>query len=205
MAAVLGGLWMVLRLPWALRLLGLPLLLPVLLWQPARPLEGQFDLLAADVGQGNAVLLRTATHSLLYDTGPRYSLDSDAGDRVLVPLLRAQGERLDLIMLSHRDSDHTGGAAAVRAQQPQARLVGSVAGDAALQVLGEISPCVAGQQWTWDGVQFELLHHLAVDTVAHFLQPTDQQRVELLAGRGASRRVRGRRDWRVRHRIARRR
>lgn len=157
-AAVLGGLWMVLRLPWALRLLGLPLLLPVLLWQPARPLEGQFDLLAADVGQGNAVLLRTATHSLLYDTGPRYSLDSDAGDRVLVPLLRAQGERLDLIMLSHRDSDHTGGAAAVRAQQPQARLVGSVAGDAALQVLGEISPCVAGQQWTWDGVQFELLH-----------------------------------------------
>ena len=157
-AAVLGGLWMVLRLPWALRLLGLPLLLPVLLWQPARPAAGQFDLLAADVGQGNAVLLRTATHSLLYDTGPRYSLESDAGDRVLVPLLRAQGERLDMLMLSHRDSDHTGGAAAVLAQQPQARLAGSIAGDAALQALGEASPCVAGQQWTWDGVQFELLH-----------------------------------------------
>jgi competence protein ComEC len=35
------------------------------------------------------VLVRTATHSLLYDTGPRYSLESDAGHRVLVPLLRA--------------------------------------------------------------------------------------------------------------------
>ena len=119
-AAVTGGVLLALRLPWGVRALGLALLLPALWWQPARPQPGQFELLAADVGQGQAVLVRTARHALLYDAGPRYHQDSDAGERVLVPLLRALGERLDLLVLSHRDTDHTGGAAAVLAQQPQA-------------------------------------------------------------------------------------
>ena len=159
-AGVLGGVLLALRLPWPVRALGVPLLVPVLLWQAPRPAPGQFELLAADVGQGNAVLVRTATHSLLYDTGPRFGPDSDAGGRVLVPLLRALGERLDMLMLSHRDSDHTGGAAAVLAQQPQAVLTGSIAGDEALRALGRAVPCLAGQRWHWDGVDFELLHPL---------------------------------------------
>jgi competence protein ComEC len=86
---------------------------------------------------------------------------SDAGARVLVPLLRALGERVDVLMLSHRDSDHTGGAFAVLAQQPQARLTGSIAGDPTLQALGPAAPCLAGQRWQWDGVDFELLHPLS--------------------------------------------
>ena len=157
---VAGGALLALRLPWPVRALGVPLLVPVLLWQAPRPASGQFELLAADVGQGNAVLVRTATHSLLYDTGPRFGPDSDAGGRVLVPLLRAWGERLDMLMLSHRDSDHTGGAAAVLAQQPQAMLTGSIAGDEALRALGPAAPCLAGQRWHWDGVDFEVLHPL---------------------------------------------
>ena len=159
-AGVAGGVLLAMRLPWQVRALGLPLLLPVLLWQDARPVPGRFELLAADVGQGNAVLVRTATHTLLYDAGPRYSRVSDAGARVLVPLLRALGERVDVLMLSHRDSDHTGGAFAVLAQQPQARLTGSIAGDPTLQALGPAAPCLAGQRWQWDGVDFELLHPL---------------------------------------------
>ena len=67
----------------------MPLLLPVLLWQVERPELGQFELLAADIGQGNAVLVRTAGHALVYDAGPRFSSENDAGQRVLVPLLRA--------------------------------------------------------------------------------------------------------------------
>ena len=165
LAGVAGGVLLALRLPWQVRVLGLPLLLPVLLWQDVRPVPGRFELLAADVGQGNAVLVRTATHTLLYDAGPRYSRVSDAGARVLVPLLRALGERVDVLMLSHRDSDHTGGAAAVLAQQPQAWLTGSIAGDLALQALGPVAPCLAGQRWHWDGVDFELLHPQP-DTVA---------------------------------------
>ena len=165
-AAVAGGALLALRLPWALRLLGLPLLLPALWWQAPRPPPGQFELLAADVGQGQAVLVRTARHALLYDAGPRYHQDSDAGQRVLVPLLRALGERLDLLLLSHGDSDHTGGAAAVLAQQPQAELLASMEAGHPLQALRRARPCVAGQGWHWDGVRFELLH-----PPQHLLQP----------------------------------
>ncbi len=157
-AAVAGGLMLALPWPWQLRVLGLPLLAPLLLWQPARPAPGQFDLLAADVGQGNAVLLRTATHSLVYDAGPRYSLDSDAGDRVLLPLLRALGERVDTVVLSHRDSDHTGGAAALLAGQPQAAVLSSLEDGHPLRTVRPVLRCLAGQHWDWDGVRFEVLH-----------------------------------------------
>jgi competence protein ComEC len=119
-AGVTGGVLLAARLPWGVRALGLPLLLPVLLWQAPRPAPGEFELLAADVGQGNAVLVRTAGHALVYDAGPRFSAESDAGHRVLVPLLRALDERVDTLVLSHRDTDHTGGARAVLAMQPQA-------------------------------------------------------------------------------------
>lgn len=157
-AGLLGGLLLAMRLPPGVRVLGVPLLLPVLLWQPPRPAAGEFELLAADIGQGNAVIVRTASHTLVYDAGPRYSRDSDAGHRVLVPLLRALGERVDTLVLSHRDSDHTGGAAAVLAQQPQATLLASIEPTHELQALRPATRCEAGQRWEWDGVAFEVLH-----------------------------------------------
>jgi competence protein ComEC len=169
---VAGGALLAMPLPRSMRALGLPLLLPVLLWQMPRPAAGEFELLAADIGQGSAVLVRTATHSLLFDAGPRYSLESDAGHRVLVPLLRALGERLDMLVLSHRDIDHTGGAPAVLAMQPQAVLLSSIEATHPLRAqrpgeAGEV--CEAGRQWgqwDWDGVHFEVLHPLASDYTA---------------------------------------
>jgi competence protein ComEC len=162
-AGVAGGGLLATRLPWGWRALGFPLLLPVLLWQPVHVPHGHFDLLAADIGQGNAVLVRTASHSLLYDAGPKFSRESDAGHRVLVPLLRALGERLDVLMISHRDIDHIGGAAAVLAMQPDARLLSSIEATHPLQALRKASRCVAGQRWEWDGVAFEVLHPAAAD------------------------------------------
>ncbi len=164
LAAVAGGVLLVLRLPWALRLQGLVLLWPALSYAPPRPPPGEFELLAADVGQGSAVLLRTAGHSLLYDAGPAYFGGGDAGERVLVPLLRQLGERLDLLLVSHQDGDHAGGAEAVLASQPQAAFMSSYwppagsrsAGRAGLPGLG--TRCTAGQRWQWDGVDFELMH-----------------------------------------------
>jgi competence protein ComEC len=162
-AGVLGGVLLVAQLPPRVRAMGLPLLLPVLLWQAPLPPMGEFDLLAADIGQGNAVLVRTASHALLYDAGPRYSLESDAGHRVLLPLLQALHTRLDMLVLSHRDTDHVGGAAAVLTMQPQATLLSSIATDDRLQSLRPAERCVAGQRWEWDGVQFSVLHPQAAD------------------------------------------
>lgn len=163
--ALPGAVVLVLKAPLSWKLLGLPLLWPVLFWQAPRPAQGTFELLAADVGQGNAVLVRTALHSLLYDAGPRYSSESDAGHRVLVPLLAQSAERLDVLMLSHRDSDHTGGAAAVLSMQPQAALWSSLENEHALHRLRPgWTRCQAGQSWVWDGVLFEILHPPAQST-----------------------------------------
>ena len=161
---LLGAVLGVLPVPWRVRVLALPLLLP-LVWPPvARPAPGSFELLAADIGQGTAVLVRTRHHLLVYDTGPQYSRDSDAGQRVLLPLLRARGEpRIDLLMLSHRDSDHVGGAASLLAGLPVLALQSSLEpGHALLTQAGQRAVphrrCDAGQHWQWDGVQFDLLH-----------------------------------------------
>jgi competence protein ComEC len=160
---VVGGVMLAMDWPWHWRLAGVPLLLPVLLWQVPLPPEGHFEMLAADIGQGNAVLVRTAHHVLLYDAGPMYSQESDAGHRVLVPLLKAMDARLDTLVLSHRDTDHTGGAFAVLTMQPGANLLSSVGVQHALNAVRPVQPCVAGQRWQWDGVDFEVLHPQADD------------------------------------------
>jgi competence protein ComEC len=169
--ALLGGVLLVLRLPWRWRAWAVPLCLPALLWQSPRPAPGAFELVAADIGQGNAVLVRTATHALLYDAGPRYSPDSDAGARVLVPMLRHAGERLDRVVISHRDSDHAGGAAAVLTASPGARLLASLEPEHPLWAMAPGEPCEAGQRWVWDDVRFEVLHPPAVGVGAGALKP----------------------------------
>lgn len=170
--ALLGGVLAVAPLPWRLRGCGVLMLLP-LLWPPVqRPAPGQFELLVADVGQGGAVLVRTARHLLVYDTGPPYGpasggadeAVSNAGERVLLPLLRARGERrIDLLMLSHSHADHVGGAAALLQALPVAAVSASLApGHPVLRPLPArgvpVQRCAAGQRWHWDGVAFEVLH-----------------------------------------------
>ncbi len=163
LAGLAGGGLLVMRLPPALRALGLPLLWPMLVWQPPRPVQGQFELVAADIGQGTAVIVRTATRSLLYDTGPRQGSDSDAGQRVLLPLLRALGDRPDRVVVSHRDTDHIGGAASVMAQHADAGLFSSIEHGHPLAVQHRHTRCLAGQRWPLDGVAFEFLHPRAAD------------------------------------------
>ena len=135
------------------RWLGSLLLLPALLWQAPRPPAGEAWVDVLDVGQGLAVAVRTATHNLLYDAGPRYSAEADAGQRVVAPFLRAAGiGRLDALLISHSDTDHAGGLASIQASLPVARLLSS----APAAFGGEA--CASGQHWTWDGVRFSLLH-----------------------------------------------
>ncbi|WP_051303659.1 ComEC/Rec2 family competence protein [Comamonas composti] len=160
LVAIAGGLALVAPWPRTWRLWGLVLCLPALWWPLARPRLGEFELLAVDIGQGNAVLVRTAAHDLLYDAGPSHGAQSNAGERVILPLLQSLGVRLDALWLSHRDSDHTGAALALHASQPAAQVWGSdsVIGEPALAGLAPVRRCEAGQRWQWDGVEFEVLH-----------------------------------------------
>lgn len=160
--------------PWRLKLLLGPLLLPLAwlppAWRVLPPPAHGFQVVAADVGQGSAVLVRTARHALLFDAGPAMGREHDAGERVVLPLLRALGvAQLDTLMLSHEDADHAGGARAVLGGVPVMTLHHSLpAGHPLLTPSREASgprpearPCEAGQVWTWDGVRFEVLHPFA--------------------------------------------
>lgn len=155
--ALAGALWLLLPrgVPgkWMAALLWLPLL-----WPPRElPDDGEVELVLLDVGQGLSVLVRTARHQLLYDAGPAVRDGFDAGERVVVPALRALGVgRLDTLVISHGDADHAGGLEAVRAVIPvtDVRAPPGLGIEAAL-------PCQAGQRWQWDGVEFEFLHPTA--------------------------------------------
>lgn len=134
------------------------LLLPTLLvlWPARRLAPGELELTVLDVGQGLAVLVSTRSQQLLYDTGPRYSPRFDAGEDVLLPALRRLGvQRLDTVIVSHGDLDHAGGVAAIAAQFPQARYLGS---DTSVFAAGlAAQPCRPGA-WQRDGFTFRLLH-----------------------------------------------
>ncbi len=148
LAASLGMLWLLAPRGWPARYAGALLCLPLLL-PPAAPAAGVLQFTLLDVGQGLAAVLRTRTHVLLYDTGPGGELALDAGEAVVAPYLRSRGiRRLDALVLSHGDLDHSGGLSAVRRQFPIVQEIGTDEG----------MPCERGQSWDWDGVQFEMLH-----------------------------------------------
>ena len=150
-----GGV-LILLLPagFVLRPLGWPLVL-LALFAPREPIpHGQVEVLQLDVGQGLAIALRTRNHTLLYDAGPKFG-SLDQGERVVVPVLRSLGVgELDLMLLSHADSDHAGGALAVQRAVNVARVVSGDAPGLAPQLRAQ--PCVSGQSWEWDGVRFSL-------------------------------------------------
>ena len=152
--AAVGAFWLLLPRGTPGRWLGAVLMLP-LLWPP-RPLPaaGDAEVVVLDVGQGLAVLVRTRTHALLFDAGPGGEQAFDHGAATVVPALRALGvRRLDVIVVSHGDSDHAGGLASVRAAWPSARVLAPPG-----WARTGMDPCVADAAWRWDGVGFALLH-----------------------------------------------
>jgi len=133
------------------------LLLPLLLPRSSELAEGEYRATVYDVGQGLAVLVETRDHSLLFDTGPQ-----GGGGRLLPGALRAAGiRRLDTLLLSHDDNDHTGGAPALLASVPVRQILGvpapGVPIPAAMPLLPR-QPCLKGLQWQWEGVRFDILH-----------------------------------------------
>ncbi len=153
--AVIGVLLMLAPRGLPARGVGAMLLLPMLLIRPPVPAPGAVWFTLLDVGQGLAAVVRTQHHTLVFDTGPRYSPSFDTGAAVVLPYLRNQGvDFLDLLLVSHGDNDHSGGAASILAGIPVAELLSSV--PQRFKTLAE--HCRAGRHWNWDGVEFRILH-----------------------------------------------
>ncbi len=136
------------------RLLGWPMLLLAVFPPKTSVPHGQVEVVQLDVGQGQALILRTRHHTLLYDAGPR-SGPVDLGARVVLPALQKLGVRqLDMMLLSHADADHAGGATAVARGLAIKRVVGGET--EGLPAFLGTQPCTRGERWVWDGVSFEL-------------------------------------------------
>jgi competence protein ComEC len=165
LAGAAGTAWLLLPRGFPARWLGLVALLPLFLVPPERPAAGEARVVTLDVGQGLAVHVQTASHDLLFDTGPSYSPDANSGNRIIVPYLRASGvRRLDAMVVSHADRDHSGGARSVVEEVPVGRLMTSLpVGHELLALPLAQLPCRDGEHWEWDGVRFELLHPAAGD------------------------------------------
>lgn len=150
----LGAVLLLLPRGVPMRPLGWPLLLILVVPPRERLDEGLADVWQLDVGQGLAILIRTRHHTLLYDAGPRFG-DFDLGERVVLPALRKLSvDNLDVMLLSHADADHAGGALAIARGMTVARVL---SGDP-LGLPAELSAeaCESGEQWQWDGVRFQL-------------------------------------------------
>lgn len=114
---------------------------------------GEMDITVLDVGQGTGVLVETASHTLVYDTGPIYPSGRDTGSSVVLPAVRGRGwGRIDTLILSHADVDHIGGAASVLAGFKVGRVL---AGEDVPGI--DTERCRAGMSWRWDGVAFSFL------------------------------------------------
>ena len=150
----LGVLLMLLPSGVPVRALGLVLLAPLVYPPYSEVAEGRAQVSVLDVGQGLSVLVRTREHALLYDAGPRQG-DFDTGERVVFPSLRSLGvKRLDILLLSHADNDHSGGAQAIRRLLPVARTVSGEPQRHATDL--NAKPCENGAEWRWNGVRFSL-------------------------------------------------
>ncbi len=174
--ALLGTVWLLLPRGFPARWIGAIAFLPMLLIVPAPPPGGALRLTVLDVGQGLSVVAQTHSHALLFDTGPAFGPAADSGNRVILPFLRAAGiRRLDALVLSHDDIDHTGGALSVLQALPVDAMLSSLPDLDPLLLVGPPERrCAAGQAWQWDGVVFEMLYPDAATQVAARLKDNER-------------------------------
>ncbi|MDR3478769.1 MAG: DNA internalization-related competence protein ComEC/Rec2 [Gammaproteobacteria bacterium] len=157
LAALVGILFLLSPIGFPGRYLGLIWLLPLILFKPHAPKMGEAWLSVLDVGQGLAVVLQTEKHVLVYDAGPRLSTTYDMGESVVVPFLHAIGaKQIDMMVISHGDNDHIGGANAVIGQFPVLSIKTSVP-----EKLPNANYCLRGMSWRWDGVDFSFIYPTA--------------------------------------------
>jgi competence protein ComEC len=156
---------------WKLRICGLLALMPIVLQTPQAPKLGEVWLTTFDVGQGSAVLIETKNRRLLFDLGPSYGAQANAGSAVIAPYVRARGfKSVDALILSHYDADHMAGLNEVlrstevnwiASSVPQSESIWQISKNSSkkesLKTL-KFFDCQRGDFWDWDGVRFEFLH-----------------------------------------------
>ncbi len=137
---------------WPAKYTGLFLLLPLFWPNTHLPEQGEVEITLLDVGQGLAAVVQTRQHTLVFDTGPKFSKTFDTGAAVLAPFIRQKNINIiDMLILSHKDNDHRGGLKSLQREIDIDKLISSYNQEGS-------EACRAGQNWVWDGVLFEILN-----------------------------------------------
>jgi competence protein ComEC len=191
LAAAAGIAWLLAPRGVPGRSIGALLLFPLALVAPPAVPMGAVRVTVLDVGQGLAVFVATAQHRLLYDTGPRINEATDSGARIVLPFLRAIGvPRLDMLIVSHADSDHAGGVTSVVGGVPVGEMLSSLPAGHPLMVQAarrtRALPCTADTRWTWDAVTFTILHPRVSDYIDGVRKSNDLSCVVKIEAKGGS-------------------
>ncbi len=158
------------------RWLGVFWMAPLIGLAPPAPPAGTLWFSVLDVGHGLAAVVRTRGHTLVFDAGPSYPGGFDAGSNIVAPFLRGQGVRyIDKVLISHPDTDHSGGLRGLLAEVPAGEIIGPPSS-------GSSRPCVAGIAWSWDGYEFRLMH----PGEGHHFDGNDASCVMHISGPGGS-------------------
>lgn len=185
--AAIGVIWLLAPPGWPVRAVGTVAILPMFMWPAVRAGENEVWVTALDVGQGSALLVETRDQAWLYDAGPRYSADTDAGERLILPYLRHRGiGHLDGLIVSHLDNDHSGGAASILRAITVERVISSIAPEhPMLAARADVERCAAGMQWRLGSLAFAVLHPALVDYEAK--RSTNSMSCVVLITSGATR------------------
>ena len=109
------------------------------------------------LGEGLAVVMQTANHLILYDTGPKF-LSGDAGATTILPYLRSQNiDYIDTMIVSHGDGDHSGGVNSILTKMKVKTVFASAPDKIQMQNVN-VQACMRSQEWTWDGIKFDILY-----------------------------------------------
>lgn len=164
--ALLGGLILLLPRGIPLRILGLAGFLLMFFFMPEKPISGAMKVTVLDEGQGLSVVVQTANYVLIYDNGPTFCLERDAGNRIILPFLQGEGVRkIDGMVISHDDKGHSGGAQTILHSFPVEWLASSFDLQEYALVLTKQMRCWVGQRWVWDHVEFEMLSPFEADNI----------------------------------------
>ena len=160
--AVGGALWLLAPVG-RLRWFGVLPLCALAFAPPIAIPPGDAEVITLDVGQGSAIVVRTANRTLVYDAGPRRGR-LDSGASVVLPFLRGRGwQQIDALVVSHDDGDHSGGAESILRASPDAIFYSSLPPAKARNLSAKAARCESGIGWRWDGIDFLFLHPSAAD------------------------------------------
>ena len=120
--------------------------------------SANFQLSILDVGQGQAIYIRSVDHHMMVDFGGNYDESQfSVGQNIIRPFLSVNGvHRLDRVLLTHLDQDHSGGFFSLEQQLD----IGQLSSNERVQTTNQAPQrlCQRGQQWNWDQqVYFEIL------------------------------------------------